>query len=94
MQTTVKVFIKNEAKKRGIDLTGDVPKPFATAAPAVETPPVAVATPTLAEPEPTPTPAVEGEAEAAIAPEEAAPSAELGAAADQEVRASLKNVQI
>ncbi|KXT00121.1 hypothetical protein AC578_3276 [Pseudocercospora eumusae] len=91
LQTTVKVFIKNEAKKRGIDLTGDAPKPFVTAAPAIETPPVAVATPALAETEPTPTPAVQGEAEAAMVPEEAAPSAELGAASEQELDTAPAN---
>ncbi|EME84622.1 uncharacterized protein MYCFIDRAFT_214809, partial [Pseudocercospora fijiensis CIRAD86] len=85
LQTTVKVFIKNEAKKRGIDLTGNTPKPLAPAAAAFETPPVAAATLTLAESGPAPTPAVEGDAGAAIAPEEAAPSAELGAASEQEL---------
>lgn len=80
------MFIKNEAKKRAIDLTGDAPKPIATAPPKADTPPVvAPALPVEAEA----TPTVDGDAEITATPGVAEEPAATGAAPDQEVYNSI-----
>lgn len=82
LRTTVNVFLKTEAKKRGMDIKGDTLKPIAAAepTPAVADTPAVEAEPALA---------AAGDAELPIAPaevEESAANGDATSATGPEVR--------
>jgi hypothetical protein len=85
LRTTVNVFLKTEAKKRGMDIKGDTLKPIA----APEPPPPVVETPLV---DAAPTPGPVGDAEPSVAPaevEEPAVNGEASPANALQVRRQL-----